>query len=348
MLLSTPDTEAKKKSLLGRVLRYTTISAVCIFLLGVAGAYFFQTNLLYFPSSGSQRVDSPEHWGWGLELFASEGKSDANTYKWENVWLNTDDGVKLHAYWIKAEAIWQGNSKKANSPRMRQRQHHTNADTDIKLVPTFILFHGNSGNIGHRLPMVQMLQQVVDCNIFMLSYRGYGLSEGVPNESGLKLDAKAAVDWVAKKIKLLQESYSSSAVRLDPGIVAYGQSLGGAVAIYAAHEFPQHIHTLIIENTFLSIRKLVPAVAPILYPLTPLIHQKWTSELLIPDLRQRILVLVGESDELIPPAHSMALFHAAEASKQRELVLFNRGTHNDTWLQSGYFQAIRGFLENES
>jgi abhydrolase domain-containing protein 13 len=44
--------------------------------------------------------------------------------------------------------------------------------------------------MGHRLPIAKMLKQVYDANIFMLSYRGYGLSEGTANEKGMKLDVK--------------------------------------------------------------------------------------------------------------------------------------------------------------
>ena len=29
-----------------------------------------------------------------------------------------------------------------------------------------------------------------NCNIFMLSYRGYGLSTGAPDEKGIKIDAQ--------------------------------------------------------------------------------------------------------------------------------------------------------------
>lgn len=40
-------------------------------------------------------------------------------------------------------------------------------------------------------------------------------------------------------------------------IVVYGQSLGGAVAIYLASENPVKVHGLIVENSFLSIPKLL-------------------------------------------------------------------------------------------
>ena len=33
-------------------------------------------------------------------------------------------------------------------------------------------------------------------NVLMLSYRGYGLSEGSPTEKGLKIDAQTALDFI--------------------------------------------------------------------------------------------------------------------------------------------------------
>jgi len=37
---------------------------------------------------------------------------------------------------------------------------------------TIIMFHGNAGNIGHRLPVAGVLDQFVDANILMVEYRG--------------------------------------------------------------------------------------------------------------------------------------------------------------------------------
>ena len=39
----------------------------------------------------------------------------------------------------------------------------------------------------------------VKCNVFILSYRGYGESEGKPSESGIKQDAQAALDHLLQR-----------------------------------------------------------------------------------------------------------------------------------------------------
>lgn len=111
------------------------------------------------------------------------------------------------------------------------------------------MFHGNAGNIGHRVPIAKVLQDTLQCNVFMLEYRGYGLSTGAPDEAGLKIDAQTALDYIQRRPETRNDT-----------IVIYGQSLGGAVAInlVATHQEQGDIGGLILENTFLSIRKLIP------------------------------------------------------------------------------------------
>ena len=50
--------------------------------------------------------------------------------------------------------------------------------------PTVLMFHGNGGNHGHRIPLAKIFYMRMRCNVFMLSYRGYGLSDGSPSEKG--------------------------------------------------------------------------------------------------------------------------------------------------------------------
>jgi len=115
----------------------------------------------------------------------------------EDVTLHTTDGVKLHAWWIPAE----------------------NARF------TFLLFHGNAGNIAGRVGNYEFLHSL-PVNVLALEYRGYGKSEGRPSEAGFYRDAAAAYSFLA----------------MDKGIapkhiIAFGQSLGTAVAAHlAAHE----------------------------------------------------------------------------------------------------------------
>jgi hypothetical protein len=81
----------------------------------------------------------------------------------EDVWIEAADGVRLHAWWAKAEGA--------------------------RLVMLFL--HGNAGNITHRAyKIVEMRRSGV--SVLALDYRGYGRSEGKPSEAGLFQDGGAA------------------------------------------------------------------------------------------------------------------------------------------------------------
>ena len=109
--------------------------------------YNAQDMLLYYPeqpSSSRLYVDSPSSFG----------------LHYENVFVRSHDGTLLHAQFV------------------RQPSHL------VATVPTFVFFHGNAGNIGHRLPNVQLLYNCCNVNVLLVEYRGYGKSCGQPSEQG--------------------------------------------------------------------------------------------------------------------------------------------------------------------
>ena len=111
------------------------------------------------------------------------------------------------------------------------------------------MFHGNAGNIGHRVPIAKVLEEQIGCTVLMLEYRGYGLSTGTPDEDGLMVDAQTGLDYIRQRAE-------TSGSR----IVVYGQSLGGAVGIALVERNVQagDVGGLVLENTFTSVRKLIP------------------------------------------------------------------------------------------
>ena len=157
---------------------------------------------------------------------------------------------------------------------------------------TILTFHGNAGNIGHRLPIARVLANDIHCTTLMLEYRGYGLSTGHPDEKGLMIDAQTGLDYIRQRSDLKSNK-----------ILIYGQSLGGAVAIdlVAKNRGTGDIKGLILENTFLSIAKMIPSAMPVAKYLTPLCHEYWKSEEVIPRITDMpVLFLSGLQDEIVP------------------------------------------------
>jgi alpha/beta superfamily hydrolase len=77
--------------------------------------------------------------------------------------------------------------------------------------------------MGWRLPNFNLLHKELEINILAVSYRGYGESEGEPSESGLQMDALAALDWVKTQPEVNKKL-----------VFLFGRSLGGAVALHLA------------------------------------------------------------------------------------------------------------------
>lgn len=97
----------------------------------------------------------------------------------------------------------------------------------------------------------------------MLEYRGYGLSSGTPSEVGLMIDAQTALNYIRQQ----KETRGGK-------IIIYGQSLGGAVAVQlvAKNQESGDIAGLVLENTFTSMRKLIPRLAALLCIPKPRTH----------------------------------------------------------------------------
>ena len=194
--------------------------------------------------------------------------SQFGIHDFEELVIPTNDGEKLSAFYIRG-------------PR-------GGGNSDV----TMLMFHGNAGNIGHRLPIARMMVNSIGCNVFMLEYRGYGASTGEPDESGLNIDAQTALNYLR-----------SRAETRDHRIIVYGQSLGGAVSIklVAKNQEAGDIIGLILENTFLSMRKLIPSIIPPAKYVTLLCHQVWPSESILPNITKvPILFLSGLQDEIVP------------------------------------------------
>lgn len=163
-----------------------------------------------------------------------------------------------------------------------------------------------------------MLSELIGCSVFMLEYRGYGLSTGSPDEKGLMIDAQTGLDYLTNR----QETKNNQ-------IVVYGQSLGGAVsiALVANNQKGGKISGLVLENTFLSMRKLIPSyvltvftiitngvltersVIPPARYLSYLCHQIWPSDAVIPQITEvPVLFLSGLRDEIVPYVFTISLF----------------------------------------
>ncbi len=128
--------------------------------------------------------------------------------------------------------------------------------------------------------------------------------------------------------------------------VAFGQSIGGAVAIDLVSRNQDKFKALILENTFTSLPKLIPIVMPIAKYFTFLCTERWMSEDRISVIdRIPILFLSGTRDELIPPSMMKELFEAAP-TKKKKFAAVTGGTHNDTCIIPVFWTELITFWRN--
>jgi fermentation-respiration switch protein FrsA (DUF1100 family) len=262
------------------------------FVLVVAVCYGLLVAFVYFMQSRMLYLsDVP---GRALTMTPADVGMD-----YQDISIETTDGVTLHGWFI------VGRSSRV-----------------------LLFFHGNAGNISHRLYSMRQFQDL-GLSVLIIDYRGYGQSEGRTTERGIYRDADAAWRYLIE----------------DRGVVAsdiiiFGRSLGASVASrLAAQHQPL---ALVVESSFTSI----PDIAKDLYPWLPV---RWLSRLnhatrdYIKEVRCPVLVVHSRDDEIIPFHHAETIF--ASANEPRTLLEI-RGTHNDAFLsdERAYTQGLRTFL----
>ena len=195
---------------------------------------------------------------------------------------------------------------------------------------TWIWFHGNAGNISHRLENLTLLHRQLGVNILLFDYRGYGLSEGRASEKGTYQDATAALEYVLSRQDIAPHR-----------IVYFGRSLGAAVALWLATR--RRPYGLILESPFASVQDMAKVAFPHL-PLHLLVRGKYDSLSRIASVSCPLLILHGARDEIVPVEQAQRLYAAAAQSKA--LFLIPGAGHNDTYSvdQPLYFRTLAEFM----
>jgi len=219
----------------------------------------------------------------------------------QDIYFESEDGVKLHAWFIPAP----------------------------NAVATLLWFHGNAGNLSHRLDNIQRLKRL-NLNIFIFDYRGYGRSEGVPNEKGIYKDSRAAYKQVL----------AMDGVSVD-SLFFFGRSLGGICAVETAMNHPAR--GLILESVFTNSADMSRTVFPLI-PLGWAVRSKLDAVGTVPHLKLAKLFLHGTRDEIVPYDLGRKLFEKAENPKT--FYAIEGAGHNDTYILGGvgYFDALNRFI----
>jgi uncharacterized protein len=228
------------------------------------------------------------------------GPWDAPTLAPEDAWFQAADGTRLHGWYVAHE--------------------HP--------LAVLLFCHGNAGNIAVRAEILQILRDQVGASVLIFDYRGYGRSEGSPNERGVLQDARAARAWLAQRAAIPEAQ-----------IVVMGESLGGAVAVDLAAK--DGAKALVLQSTFTS----APDVAAHHFPWLPvrwLMRNRFDSLQKIAAYHGPLLQSHGNADTIVPYALGQRLF--ATANEPKQFLTLPGMDHNDL-PPPDYFAALRQFLE---
>ena len=224
---------------------------------------------------------------------------------YEDVYFETADGVTLHGWYVPGRG-----------------------------GPCIVWFHGNAGNIGHRVYNLALMHSRVGASVLLFDYRGYGRSEGSPSEPGLYLDAEAAVE---------QAKLRSGAA--DDDIVLFGRSLGGAIAVEMATRRP--FRAVVVESAFTSVKKMARVSNRVISRFLPpfvVVKARYDNLPKMPSVLSPVLVVHGDADRTVPHRMGLELYEAAPEPKAVHVV--EGAGHDDVHVVGGeaYFDTLRSFI----
>jgi len=217
----------------------------------------------------------------------------------EEVWLTASDGIKIHGWYL---------------PHPQARA-------------TILHLHGNAGNLEDRRDLLRNFRDL-SVNVMAIDYRGYGRSDGSPDEQGLYKDTRAAYDWLLTK---------TTADR----IVVHGESVGGGPACELAATAP--CGGLILQSVFTCARDMAPRVLP-WFPKW-LVRTKFDNREKVARITVPKLFIHSRRDEIIPFDMAESLF--ANAVEPKECEWFATAGHNDLTItqRRKYYSRLAKFLE---
>jgi len=191
-----------------------------------------------------------------------------------------------------------------------------------------IYFHGNAGNLYHRIHEGKIIFNM-GYDLIISGYRGYGGSSGTPTEDGIYEDGKCILTYVTGTL-----NYSPDKVYL------YGRSLGTTVAVHIAQN--KDLGGVILITPLTSAAEFISEKFPGM--LRSLGRKRFQSIEKINSLRSPLLVIHGTHDEVIPYNLGVKLYNAF--SGRKEFVTIKGGGHNNLeFVDPGlYWSSVRNFL----
>lgn len=277
-----------------RFLRRLLVVAIGVYLLMFACLALFENRILYQGAEYSADIWKPDQQGF------------------TEVEFETADGIKLFGWYLP----FKGGGGSEDAPgSIRPR--------------TILHCHGNGENIAQASLTSKQFSRVLQANVFSFDYRGFGKSEGLPNEAGLKQDADAALTWVCKRDNVKPTD-----------VIIVGHSLGGGLACHLAEK--HGCKALILRRTFSSLPDAA-ARKYWMFPVRLAMQSKMDSVEAIKHCDVPLFQSHGDADTLISIELGKKLFDSSPAT-DKQFFEASGVTHLHP-LPGRYWTELEAFFE---
>ena len=194
--------------------------------------------------------------------------------------------------------------------------------------PLVIYFGGNAEEVSWMLE--DAVLRAPGVGWLLVSYRGYGASEGSPSEASITADALKWHDFAVKDLGAKE-------------VVAFGRSLGSGAAVFLASE--RELASVILVTPFDSLAEVAKHHYPFL-PVDLLLRHRFDSVGRAPKIAAPLLCIAARQDSVIPVVHARRLFDAWGGPK-RWIEIEGAG-HNGTDGAAVFWPSIIAFLEKST
>ena len=203
--------------------------------------------------------------------------------------------------------------------------------------PIILYFHGN-GETASDYDTIAQFYTRMGFTLFVVDYRGYGLSEGAPTATTL-------VDDACTVYALARQVLEDRGIAVGKFFVM-GRSLGSAAALEIVDTASPRsdIAGLILESGFAYTFPLIERIG-FLQPADAYEHRDGFGNIeKIARAKLPTLIIHGERDWIIPISDAEALYEAS-AGRPKTLIRIPGAGHNDLMLvgRQTYFDAIAAF-----
>ncbi|MEM6328939.1 MAG: alpha/beta hydrolase [Planctomycetota bacterium] len=188
--------------------------------------------------------------------------------------------------------------------------------------------HGNGEQVADNAELIPLLAARLDASIFLFDYRGYGKSEGKPDEAGVVADGLAAQRWLAQRTG-----------RTPDRVTLIGRSIGGGVAVACAAELGAE--ALVLQSTFSRLTDAAAHHYPWL-PVRLVMKNRYDSLARIQRYRGPLFVSHGTADRIVPLGLGRRPFDASPSTAKEFYEMPGRG-HNEPQPRA-YYDRLQRFL----